>query len=85
MKTVITTIAVTAGIVFGLNGVYETANELRHYEDDPDWSCVDDGNRVCGPNNDEGKPAACYDDGGVIEMYWPCHRTADGHAAEGEK
>jgi hypothetical protein len=41
-------------------------------EDDPLWSCVDDGNRVCGPNNPEGKPAACYDDGGVIVAMWPC-------------
>lgn len=42
-------------------------------EDDPGWSCVDDGNRICGPNNPEGKPAACYDDGGVIVALWPCH------------
>ena len=41
-------------------------------EDSPEWSCVDDGNRVCGPDNDEGKPAACYDDGGVIVALWPC-------------
>lgn len=41
-------------------------------EDMPCWSCVDDGNRVCGPGNSEGKPAACYDDGGVIVAYWPC-------------
>lgn len=42
------------------------------YEDQQCWSCVDDGNRVCGPGNTEGKPAACYDDGGVIVAYWPC-------------
>jgi hypothetical protein len=55
-------------------------------EDSPEWSCVDDGNHVCGPNNPEGKPAACYDDGGVIVAMWPCnpwtpdmgHRHADG-------
>lgn len=41
-------------------------------EDSPSWSCVDDGNRVCGPGNPEGKPAACYDDGGVIVALWPC-------------
>jgi hypothetical protein len=41
-------------------------------EDEPGWSCVDDGNRVCGPNNTEGKPAACYADGGVIVALWPC-------------
>lgn len=36
------------------------------------WSCVDDGNRICLPNNNEGKPAACYDEGGVIVAPWPC-------------
>ncbi len=41
-------------------------------EDDQGWSCVDDGNRVCGPGNSEGKPAACYYDGGVIVALWPC-------------
>jgi hypothetical protein len=41
-------------------------------EDEPGWSCVDDGNRICGPGNDEGKPAACYDEGGVIVALWPC-------------
>lgn len=42
-------------------------------EDSPLWSCVDDGNHVCGPNNPQGKPAACYDDGGVIVAMWPCN------------
>lgn len=42
-------------------------------EGSPQWSCVDDGNRVCGPNNPEGQPAACYDEGGVIVALWPCH------------
>lgn len=42
-------------------------------EDDPGWSCVDDGNRICGPNNPQGAPAACYDEGGVIVAMWPCH------------
>lgn len=42
-------------------------------EDEAGWSCVDDGNRICGPGNPEGKPAACYDDGGVIVALWPCH------------
>lgn len=35
-------------------------------------SCVDDGNRVCAPGNAQGAPAGCYDDGGVLEMHWPC-------------
>jgi hypothetical protein len=49
-------------------------------EDEPCWSCVDDGNRVCGPNNSEGKPAGCYDDGGVLEYVWPCNpwKPSDG-------
>lgn len=49
-------------------------------ESDTEWSCVDDGNRVCGPQNAEGKPAACYDQGGVIVAVWPCQSTvnADG-------
>lgn len=42
------------------------------FEDEPCWSCVDDGNRVCGPTNDEGKPAGCYDGGGVMVAVWPC-------------
>lgn len=51
-------------------------------EDSPAWSCVDNGNRICGPGNPEGKPAACYDDGGVIMAVWPCHVVvnADGSA-----
>jgi hypothetical protein len=40
-------------------------------EDDPGWSCVDDGNKVCGPDNDEGQPAGRYDDGGVLVDPWP--------------
>jgi hypothetical protein len=50
-------------------------------EDSPQWSCVDDGNRVCGPGNSEGKPAACYDDGGVIYALWPCEawKPSDGY------
>lgn len=41
------------------------------YEDSPEWSCVDDGNKVCGPNNPEGKPAGRYDVGGVLVDPWP--------------
>jgi hypothetical protein len=36
------------------------------------WSCVDDGPRICEPGNPDGKPAGCYDDGGVLEFEWPC-------------
>lgn len=41
-------------------------------EDEPGFSCVDDGNRVCGPGNSNGVPAGCYDDGGVLFKAWPC-------------
>jgi hypothetical protein len=68
-----------------VEGVADLA-EAHASEDDASWSCVDDGNHVCGPGNPEGKPAACYDDGGVIVAMWPCnpwepnmgHRHADG-------
>lgn len=42
-------------------------------EDDPAFDCVSMGNRICGPGNPQGQPAACYDDGGVIVAPWPCH------------
>lgn len=38
---------------------------------DIDHDCVDYWH-VCGPFNPEGKPAACYDEGGVIIAEWPC-------------
>jgi hypothetical protein len=41
------------------------ANAQTHY-------CVDD-DHICLPGNPEHKPAACYDDGGVIVALWPCH------------
>lgn len=55
--------------------------KASHQEDQPGWSCVDDGNRVCGPGNDEGKPAGCYDDGGVLFAVWPCEawKPSDGY------
>ena len=40
-------------------------------EDQPGWSCVDDGNKVCGPGNPEGVPAGRYDEGGVLIDPWP--------------
>lgn len=46
-------------------------------EDSPEWSCVDDGNRVCGPGNANGVTPGCFDDGGVLEAYWPCHVEID--------
>lgn len=41
--------------------------------EDQQWSCVDDGNRTCGPGNANGAPAGCYDDGGVLVAPWPCY------------
>lgn len=46
-------------------------------EDEPGWSCVDDGNRICGPGNANGVPAGCYDDGGVLVAAWPCYVVID--------
>ena len=40
-------------------------------EDESGWSCVDDGNRVCGPGNGQGVPAGRYDEGGVLVDPWP--------------
>jgi hypothetical protein len=40
-------------------------------EDESGWSCVDDGNRVCGPGNAQGVPAGRYDEGGVLVDPWP--------------
>lgn len=50
-------------------------------DDDPSWSCVDQGNRVCGPGNTSGAPAGCYDDGGVMFKAWPCEawKPSDGY------
>jgi hypothetical protein len=41
------------------------------FEDDASWSCIDNGNRVCGPNNEQGMPAGRYDEGGVLVDPWP--------------
>jgi hypothetical protein len=41
-------------------------------EDSPSWSCVHDGNRVCGPNNGNGVTPGCYDGYGVMADPWPC-------------
>jgi len=40
-------------------------------EDESGWSCVDDGNRTCGPGNPQGAPAGRYDEGGVLVDSWP--------------
>ena len=43
-------------------------------EDESGWSCVDDGNRICGPDNAQGVPAGYYDEGGVLIDPWPVTR-----------
>jgi hypothetical protein len=71
-----TTIAAAALAVAGVVAMAPPTAAASPYEDEPGWSCVDDGNRVCGPGNPEGKPAACYDEGGVIVALWPCHSVS---------
>jgi hypothetical protein len=39
-------------------------------ESESGWSCVDNGNKVCGPNNPQGVPAGRYDEGGVLVDPW---------------
>jgi hypothetical protein len=45
-------------------------------EDESGWSCVDDGNRTCGPGNPQGVPAGRYDEGGVLVDPWPVDEYA---------
>ena len=40
-------------------------------EDESGWSCVDMGNKVCGPGNGQAVPAGRYDEGGVLVDPWP--------------
>src|ERR1700753_2274679 len=57
-------VKVAAAAVLTMGAVLATtppAHADTIQEDQPGWSCVTDGNRICGPNNPEGKPAACYD------------------------
>ncbi len=43
--------------------------------DDPTPADCVDWWHVCQPGNPEGKPAACFDAGGVVEAWWPCTPT----------
>jgi hypothetical protein len=45
-------------------------------EDESGWSCVDHGNHICGPNNEQGSPAGRYDVGGVLMDPWPVDPSA---------
>lgn len=80
---------VTASLLIGLASLRSSDAQVFAApisDDSPQWSCVDDGNRVCGPGNSNGVPAGCYDDGGVLWAVWPCapwvpadgYRHADG-------
>lgn len=52
------------------------ADQPTIMEDQPGWSCVDDGNRICGPDNPQGVPAGRYDAGGVLVDAWPVDWSA---------
>lgn len=69
MKEIIATAAIVVFTGLGVGGCFAQQPPL---EDEAGWSCVDDGNRVCGPHNEEGQPPGCYDDGGVLFASWPC-------------
>lgn len=73
------------GFSFGaITGAFVPRADAGPLEDEPGFSCVDDGNRICGPGNTEGKPAGCYDDGGVLVAPWPCHVVVNPATGEGD-
>lgn len=54
-------------------------------EDDPGWSCADNGNRICGPLSDDwGHTPGCYDDAGALVATWPCYVVVDPVTGEGD-
>ena len=59
---VITCMAMTLGLSFPAYA--------QPLEGQDGWSCVDHGNRICGPGNEQGVPAGQYDQGGVL-IPWP--------------
>lgn len=65
-------VALGASLALGFGSLPISVAHADVQEDSPEWSCVEQGNRVCGPGNSEGQPAACYDEGGVIVALWPC-------------
>ena len=78
MKQIAAAFVLCFGVTVGLVQLGQAVAEPATItEDSPEWDCVTMGNRVCGPGNDQGKPAACYDDGGVIVASWPCHVVID--------
>lgn len=70
-RRIVAALAISTSALAPLVGI-APAHASGPLEDEQNWSCVDYGNRVCGPGNPEGKPAACYDTGGVIVELWPC-------------
>lgn len=76
-------VALSAGVIVGGVALASESNDTDPLtsitEDSPGWSCVDDGNHVCGPGNSEGKPAGCYDAGGVMVEAWPCYVVSTGN------
>ena len=66
-------------LVAGLTGVAalllihpQEAGAQPTQEDQPGWSCSTQGNRMCGPGNESGLVAGCYDDDGSLVAQWPC-------------
>lgn len=43
------------------------------FEDQTCWDCRRDGDRVCGPGNDQLVEPGCYSDTGALVAGWPCH------------
>jgi hypothetical protein len=72
-KTSTTLKAITAAALIALTSLATAPAASAIEEDDPGWSCVTDGNRVCGPDGDDwGHAPGCYDDGGALVASWPC-------------
>ena len=64
-------IAVPAIATAALLTLAAPSNAAPTMEDSEQWSCVDMGNRICGPGNTNGVPAGRYDAGGVLVDAWP--------------
>lgn len=53
-------------------GATASAAPLTIHQVQSGSGCVDQGDRICSPDNVRGVPAGCYDDGGVLWAPWPC-------------
>jgi len=69
------------GLMSGLTVGVPAGVAIAHAatEDQPGWSCVDDGNQICGPGNTQGAPAGRYDEGGVLIETWDQMLARCGH------